>query len=229
MRTAARARVVRAAHAIAVLALLGAGCAGAPQPTRLSAPPPELTRASHERAWAAFDLPLRADGSVVREAVRTLGWESAGAPGAVYLALWRMARDSAWDAEPGVGGERRALLVLDGTGRARSRDLPHSVRKRVDAARRARRRAAQALSAGAARAHELDCAWLSVDALRSGAPFLHDEIDGWSELEPELRKVEARDGGVWVCRVARGTHRGQFVFLDAARRVLAIRGYMLGE
>ena len=70
---------------------------------------------------------------------------------------------------------------------------------------------------------------MRVADLRSGAPFVYDDVAGWSDLEPTLRAAERSDAGIWVCRLQRRTHSGQFVFLDAARRVLGVRTYILGE
>ena len=213
---------------LSVCLALSAGCASAPRLVQLPALPPAAA-AQDATAWAAFELSLRADGRVATDAVRTLGWEAAGASSQLYFALWRAARASTWAAgDPDDPARRHVVLVLDGAGRAYTSEVPARVRRRLAASLRARARAAAALSAGA-RGSDLDCIWTTLQALRSGAPFLHDEVEGWRELGPRLGRVEHRDGGFWVCRAARGTHRGQFVFLDAARRVLAVRTYLLGE
>lgn len=220
---------------LAALLVMGTGC-GAPALRPLHVPPfPNTLATPHPAAWAAFELALRSDGGVLQDAVRTVGWDPAGASATLFVALRNVASGTAWERQnPDTrdGGEpRHVVLVLDGAGRPLTGSaLPHVVRTRVEEGLRTRANALQALGTAVDRnEHALDCAWMRVAGLRSGAPFLHDDVDGWPELEPRLREVERRHGGLWVCRARRGTHLGSFVFLDAARHVLAVRRYILGE
>jgi len=58
------------------------------------------------------------------------------------------------------------------------------------------------------------------------------EVSRWYALvlsERAVRAAVAADGGVWVCRAARASHWGQFVFLDRRLAVLGSGRYWLGE
>lgn len=198
-----------------------------PRPVRVPDFPRELAEAATDDAWAAFELLVRSDGSVTPEALRVLGWQPAGHATPLFVALRQVAAGTRW--EPRAAAHH-ALLVLDGAGRARWGDeRPGALRDQLDGAERMRRRALAALDGRAASEHDLDCAWMTLAVLGSGAPFLHDDVEGWRAVVPRLRAAQERDAGFWVGRAARSTHVGQYVFLDAAGNVLGVHRYILGE
>ena len=235
---------MRATTAVLVAFLAATmGCsAPAPRPTHVPAFPTELAT-PHADAWAAFELRLRSDGSVAHDAMRIVGWDASGASATVLVALRNVASETKWEAIDDAGEAKRyAVLVLDGNAQPLLDGTPARTTRLVEQALRARRSALAALTSTLnadertledehelGDEHALDCVWMTLHTLRSGAPFLHDEVRGWSGLEPELRDVEQRDGGLWVCRVARSTHQGQFVFLDTERQVIGVGAYILGE
>jgi len=226
-------RLRRAAIAVGCLPLWSCVSCGVPaeRPTFLPAFPDALA-SPHSPTWAAFELTLNVDGRVLEGDLRVLGWEASGAGPNLYVTLRAIASGTRWAASTGRKLPRRVVLVLDGTGRpVVGAELLRAIRRRVEAGVRARRRASRALAreSAPAREHDLDAAWMRLAGLGSGMPFPHDDVRGWRELEPRLRAVEQTSGGFWVCRAARGTHSGQFVFLDAELRVLAVRSYILGE
>ena len=230
--------------ALGLSLLLCASCArpGA-RPTQLPEFPDALAR-PHPAAWVAFELTLDVDGGVAPGRVRLVGWDASGAPAPLYVALWTVASGTIWGPPRSGKSPQRVELVLDGSGRPLvGAAIPKAVQARLAESIRVRRAAFEALRRGSHAdgnlppdhdpgpedAHDLDCAWMRLAGLRSGAPFLHDDVRGWSELKPSLLAAEQADGGLWVCRLTRRTHSGQFVFLNADRRVLGIRRYILGE
>ncbi|UCE01422.1 MAG: hypothetical protein JSW67_08990 [Candidatus Latescibacterota bacterium] len=201
----------------------------------LPPPTPADSLGRHERRdptiRAAFEIPLQPDGRAQREGIRLLGWH----PGTDLYALGRLygiAAGSEW--EPSSSPSRHALLILDGVGQVPASPEVAEFAALVRRAHAARRAAAAALPG--ADEHDLDCILTDLRGLRSRLPFLHDEIEGWETLEPRLRQATAaaastsRTGsGVWVCRAARSSHMGQFIFLDHDLQVLGVARYWLGE
>ncbi|MFQ5600459.1 MAG: hypothetical protein ACE5G2_07890 [Candidatus Krumholzibacteriia bacterium] len=217
---------------------------GGVRPVLVRLPAMELGEAPvHARtcALAAFDVPVLPDGRVDAVGVRLIGWEAAAADPHALVRMRGVAEGSLWEPRAGASGDAgsgRAALLLDCAGKRPG--APRTPRwrtfeRRVRDALQARRRAVSGWRqlAGpesvAPRVHELDVVWSDLATFHSRTPFVFDEIRPWREIGPRLRESQERWGGFWVCRVARTTHTGQFMFLDGERRLLALAQYWIGE
>jgi hypothetical protein len=197
------------------------------------APPPRgVSELRDPTIRAAFDIPVRPDGRASREGIRLLGWHPGSDP-YVLGRLYALAAASVWETSPATE-TRHGLLLFDGEGRVLEASDAVVFAAVVERARVARRAAVAALPG--AQEHDLDCIHTDLQGLRSRVPFLHDEIEGWETLEPRLREAtdaapsrSPQGSGFWVCRAARSSHLGQFIFLDHDLQVLGVAGYMLGE
>ncbi len=221
--------------ALGALLLVGAlgsaalgGCAAPESPRLLSVAPADLASPGAPCARAAFELPLQADGSVRRDDIRLILWEGTDSEHEVLFRLRERAAASRWrlpaKAEPGAAAF--ALLRLHCHGAVDSGGTNFG--RRVEAARRARRQAAAELarrSGSRWSEHDLDCLWSrDLESLKRG-PFLHDML----ELPPADAAAVQAASGLWVCRAARTSHQGQFVFLDHELRFLGVGRYWIGE
>lgn len=200
---------------------------------------PEEPGAPH-CARAAFELPLGVTGAVVGRSLRILAWEENPRDPYALQRLQSRARASRWALPRGHPAQPTradsivayALLRLDCRAPAVSPpEQDQAFEMRLHEALQVRRLAAQELSRRRGShysEYDLDCLWSELGTWRRG-PFLHDAVEGWETLEPRLQAVQDRDGGFWVCRLARGSHQGEFLFLDGERRLLAVARYWLGE
>jgi hypothetical protein len=225
-----------------VLALLvWAGCSSQ-QPRLLRVPEaglPSRPEAATGCARAVFELPLNAAGEVVAASMRILVWEDdPGDPNAL-VRLRARAAASRWEIPESSTSESpgpivaRAVLRLDCDTLAADATVREwgYFEARLRQSQQVRFVAAEYMdrTTGAAWSeYDLDCLWTDLQSYRRG-PFLHDAVEGWERLEPRLQAAQDNDGGLWVCRAARSTHTGQFIYLDAQRRVLAVARYWLGE
>ena len=204
------------------------GCAAPAAPRLLSVAPADPVSPGVACARAAFELALQADGSVRRDDIRLVLWDGTASEHELLFRLRERAAASRWQlpakAEPGAAAF--ALLRLHCSGAVDSGRTDFG--NRVEAAQRARRAGAAALrrrSGSQCSEHDLDCLWSrDLETLKRG-PFLHDML----ELPPAEEAAVQGAAGFWVCRAARTSHQGQFVFLDHELHLLGVGRYWIGE